>query len=70
MAPVKISIGNNVLIGPYTLFNTGSHLYASRSTLIDEQGHKYGEIIVEDDVWIGVVMRVFFPGLGFQREQL
>jgi len=53
MAPVKIHIGNNVLIGPYTLFNSGSHLFSSRSTLIDEQGHKYGEIVVEDDVWIG-----------------
>jgi acetyltransferase-like isoleucine patch superfamily enzyme len=53
MAPVKISIGNNVLIGPYALFNTGSHIYASRSTLIDDQEHNYGEIIIEDDVWIG-----------------
>lgn len=53
MAPVKIIIGNNVLIGPYSLFNSGSHLYASRNTLIDNQGHKYGEIIIEDDVWIG-----------------
>jgi acetyltransferase-like isoleucine patch superfamily enzyme len=53
MAPVKISIGDNVLIGPYALFNTGSHIYASRSTLIDNQGHDYGEIIIEDDVWIG-----------------
>ncbi len=53
MAPVKIIIGNNVLIGPYAIFNSGSHLYSSKSRLIDEQGHKYGPITVEDDVWVG-----------------
>lgn len=53
MAPVKIVIGNDVLIGPYTMFNTSSHLYKSKSVLIENQEHKYGEIIVEDDVWIG-----------------
>lgn len=49
----KITIGNNVLIGPYTMFNTSSHLFKSKDIIIDEQGHKYGEIIIEDDVWIG-----------------
>jgi len=53
MAPAKITIGNNVLIGPYAIFNSGSHLYSSKSRLIDEQGHKYGQITVEDDVWVG-----------------
>ncbi|MBV6472203.1 MAG: 2,3,4,5-tetrahydropyridine-2,6-dicarboxylate N-acetyltransferase [Saprospiraceae bacterium] len=53
MAPVKIVIGNDVLIGPYTMFNTSSHLYKSKSILIDKQEHVYGEIIIEDDVWIG-----------------
>lgn len=53
MAPVRIKIGNDVLIGPYTMFNTSSHLYKSRSVLINDQEHKYGEIIIEDDVWIG-----------------
>ncbi len=53
MAPVRMVIGNDVLIGPYTMFNTSSHLYKSKSTLIDKQEHVYGEIIIEDDVWIG-----------------
>src|SRR6266404_1431838 len=66
MAPVNITIGDNVLIGPYALFNTGSHLYASRSTLIDEQGHKYGEIIVEHDVWIGGHASIL-PGVKIAR---
>jgi len=53
MAPVKIVVGNNVLIGPYTMFNTGNHLYKSKNVLINDQEHEYGEIIIEDDVWIG-----------------
>ncbi len=53
MAPVNIVIGNNVLIGPYSMFNSSSHLYKSKSILINDQEHKYGEIIIEDDVWIG-----------------
>lgn len=53
MAPVKISIGDNVLIGPYTMFNSSSHLYSSKSKLINNQRHKYGKIIIGDDVWIG-----------------
>jgi acetyltransferase-like isoleucine patch superfamily enzyme len=53
MAPVEISIGNNVLIGPYSVLNSGSHRYESRTKLIDEQGHKYGPIVIGDDVWIG-----------------
>ena len=66
MAPVKIEIGNNVLIGPYTLFNSGSHLYTSRSRLIDDQGHKYGDIKVEDDVWIGGQVCVL-PGVTISK---
>jgi acetyltransferase-like isoleucine patch superfamily enzyme len=53
MAPVKIVIGNDVLVGPYTMFNTSSHLFQSKEILINDQEHKYGEIIIEDDVWIG-----------------
>lgn len=35
------------------MFNTSSHLYKSKSILINDQDHKYGEIVIEDDVWIG-----------------
>lgn len=66
MAPVGIKIGNNVLIGPYTLLNSGSHLYTSKSRLIDDQGHKYGEIVIEDDVWIGGHVCIL-PGVTISR---
>ena len=53
MAPVPIRIGNNVLIGPYVVLNSGSHLFESRDLPIADQGHRYGEIVIEEDVWIG-----------------
>ncbi len=62
MAPVPVSLGNNTLIGPYVVLNSGSHLYASRSTPITDQDHKYGPILVEDDVWIGAHVCVL-PGV-------
>ncbi len=48
-----ISIGNNVMIGPYTVLNSGNHIYKDSTKLIQNQGHKTGEIYIEDDVWIG-----------------
>lgn len=53
MAPVPITIGDNALIGPYTMFNSSSHRYKARGTPIDQQGHRYGEITIENDVWVG-----------------
>lgn len=52
-APVKISIGDNVLIGPYVVITSGSHCYEDANTIIRNQGHKLLPIIIEDDVWIG-----------------
>lgn len=48
----KIIIGNNVLIGPNVVLRAADH-GLSRNKLIMNQTHKSGEIIVEDDVWIG-----------------
>lgn len=62
MAPVDVTFGNNVLVGPYAAINSGSHLYSSKSTLIDNQGHKYGKIAIEDDVWIGAHVCIL-PGV-------
>ncbi|WP_117232771.1 sugar O-acetyltransferase [Vibrio maerlii] len=47
----KISIGNNILIGPNTQFYTASHSLDYRSRRRWETSCK--PITVEDDVWIG-----------------
>jgi acetyltransferase-like isoleucine patch superfamily enzyme len=49
----QISIGNNVLIGPYVVMRTADHNYSSREQLIRSQGHRITNIMIEDDVWIG-----------------
>jgi len=51
-ANAKIILGNNVLIGPYTIFHSGNHNYQDPKTLINKQGFQFKNIIVEDDVWI------------------
>lgn len=48
----KIIIGSNVLIAPNVVIRCSNHKI-NRDTLIREQGHISGEIIIEDDVWIG-----------------
>ena len=49
----KIKIGNDVLIGPYTVINSGNHNYSNPDVPIRLQGHITKPIIIEDDVWIG-----------------
>ena len=49
----NIKIGNDVLIGPYVIMNTGDHLYKDPLTKIRDQGHVYEDITIGSDVWIG-----------------
>lgn len=48
----EIVIGNNVLIGPNCVLRASDHKF-DRAELINCQGHVSGNIIIEDDVWIG-----------------
>lgn len=62
----KILIGNNVLIGPNVVLRAADH-GLSKDGFILNQSHKGGEIIVEDDVWIGsnaVILRNVRLGRG------
>lgn len=52
-APAPISIGDKVLIGPYTVINSGNHRFARVDRPIREQGHDLAPIHIQDDVWIG-----------------
>ena len=49
----RISIGNNVLIGPNVVLRSINHSFETIKLPIIEQGMIDGEIIVNDDVWIG-----------------
>jgi len=54
----KIIIGNNVRIGPYTVMRASNHKIDNLDIPICEQGHLAGEIIIEDDVWLGAHVTV------------
>ena len=49
----KIIVGNDVRIGPYTPLWASNHSFDDVTQLIVNQGHKFGSIIIEDDVWVG-----------------
>jgi galactoside O-acetyltransferase len=48
----KVIIGDNVLIGPNVVIRAANH-DLERESLMRFQPHTYGEILIEDDVWIG-----------------
>jgi len=49
----KISLGNDVLIGPNSVLRASDHVTTDLDRPINQQGHTGGEIIIEDDVWVG-----------------
>ncbi len=48
-----ISIGNNVLIGPNVVLRSSNHCFYTTKVPVIDQGMTEGEIIINDDVWIG-----------------
>jgi galactoside O-acetyltransferase len=48
----KIIIGNQVMVGSNVVIRSANH-GMKRDTAMRFQPHVYGEIIIEDDVWIG-----------------
>lgn len=48
----KIEIGNNCAIAPNCVLRASNHTFDNPNIPFREQGHTYGEIIIEDDVWI------------------
>ena len=48
-----IDIGSNCLIGPNVVMRTANHSFERVDIPIVSQGHKFSDIIIEDDVWLG-----------------
>ncbi len=61
-APAPVVIGSNVLIGPFVVINSGSHRFDALDRPIRDQGHELGEILIEDDAWLGANVTVT-PGV-------
>lgn len=49
----EIRIGSLCLIGPGVVMRTGQHKFSDRGRPIRDQGNKYGDISVDQDVWVG-----------------
>jgi isopentenyl diphosphate isomerase/L-lactate dehydrogenase-like FMN-dependent dehydrogenase/acetyltransferase-like isoleucine patch superfamily enzyme len=52
-ARTDIQIGDDVLIGPYVVVNSGDHNYFDPTQPIGSQGHAAGPITIGNDVWLG-----------------
>ncbi|MCY1518516.1 2,3,4,5-tetrahydropyridine-2,6-dicarboxylate N-acetyltransferase [compost metagenome] len=49
----RIKIGDDVIIGPYTAIVSTNHQYEDANVPVAQQPLTTGEVIIEDDVWIG-----------------
>ncbi len=58
----KIILGRDCLIGPNVVMRTANHSFASTEVPIVSQGHDSGDIIIENDVWLGSNV-VILPGV-------
>ena len=49
----RIIVGNDVLVAPNVVMRSSDHGTSALDKPIKEQGHTGGEIVIEDDVWLG-----------------
>ncbi len=49
----RIKVGNDVIIGPYVAIVSTNHSYEDMSLPVAQQPLQTGEVVIEDDVWIG-----------------
>lgn len=48
----SIVLGDNVLVGPFTIIHSGNHNYESPEIPIVRQGFRFSKIFIGEDVWI------------------
>ena len=48
----EIIIGNDVMVGPHTIIRAANHNLKRIDIPMLQQGHTWGSIVIEDDVWI------------------
>jgi acetyltransferase-like isoleucine patch superfamily enzyme len=53
-----ITIGNDVRIAAHTAIIAFNHNFEDADALIADQGNRMAGIIIEDDVWIGIGVRI------------
>ncbi len=55
-----VEIGDDVLAAPQMMIVPYQHIFASRDRLIREQGGLQEKVVIEDDVYLGMSVRVFY----------
>ncbi len=66
-AHAPITVGDDVLMGPYVVINSGDHVYDVPHVPIRRQGHRVSPIDIGRDVWLGagaIVLRGVTIGEG------
>ncbi len=57
-----LTLGDNILIGPYTSIWTSNHSFANPDIPINQQGDEFRPVSIGNDVWIGAQV-VILPGV-------
>lgn len=65
-ARAPVSIGDDVLIGPYVIINSGNHVFGDVGLPINMQGHDEAPISIGDNVWLGAHVCVL-PGVSIGK---
>lgn len=53
-----VKIGDGVRIAAYSSINSVDHQFDQPDTFITDQGMKKSEVIIEDDVWMGISVHI------------
>ncbi len=61
-----IVISDNCLIGPNVVIRSSNHKFEDKNNLIRNRGHTPGEVILQEDVWLGA-NSVILPGVELSR---
>ncbi len=61
-----VRLGRQVAVGPGTVIRAANHRFDRTDVPIMHQGHVYGEVLVDDDVWIAANCTIT-PGVRIGR---
>lgn len=56
----NITIGKRVIIGPHFVATAREHVHHDSDVFISKQGIIQGDIVIEDDAWIGAHVTVLY----------
>jgi len=62
----KVVIGSNVLIAPRVSIIATMHNFKDKDVLVRDQGVRYADVVIGDDVWIGSGA-IIMPGVKIEK---